>query len=102
MSRENRAKQFQPFAALRGLTEALREVERETVPRAELCEEEAERLNRRLLRLRRGQRASVSYNREDGYSTVCGVVSRLDLERRWMEVAGTRIEFDKLRELEIL
>ncbi len=101
MPRENRAKQFMPFAALRGLAEALREAERETVPRAELCEEEAEALNCKLLRLQRGQTVSVVWHREGAYAAVSGAVSRLDMERRVMEVAGERICFDELREVEI-
>ena len=36
MSRENRAKQFMPFAALKGLEEALEKKEKIVVPKAEL------------------------------------------------------------------
>ena len=39
MSREDRAKQFMPFAALKGYSEALRKKERIIVPRRELSEE---------------------------------------------------------------
>ena len=42
MSREERAKQFMPFAALKGYPEALREKEKIVVPRAEVSEEYAE------------------------------------------------------------
>ena len=55
MSRENRAKQFMPFAALKGLEEALEKKEKIVVPKAELCDDYKEQLdfrrycNRRLL-----------------------------------------------------
>ena len=39
MSRQDRAKQFMPFAALKGYEEALRKKEKITVPKAELSEE---------------------------------------------------------------
>ena len=39
MSRENRAKQFMPFAALKGLEEALEKKEKIVVPKAELCDD---------------------------------------------------------------
>lgn len=42
MSRAERAKQFMPFAALKGYPEALREKEKIVVPRAEVSEEYAE------------------------------------------------------------
>ena len=101
MSRENRAKQFMPFAALRGLSEALREAERETVPRAELYDEEAEALNRKLLRLNRGHMVLAACYRDGMYRTVRGRVSRLDPARRVMEIDGVTVHFDELRELEI-
>ncbi len=71
------------------------------VPQAELCEEEAEALNRKLRRLRRGQTVSVVWYREGRYAAARGAVSHLDAERRVMEVAGEKIGFDKLREVEI-
>lgn len=79
----------------------MREAEREMAPRAELCDEEAEALNRRLLRLRKGQTVSVVWHRDGAYAAASGTVSRLDMERRMMEVAGERICFDELREVEI-
>ena len=51
MSREDRAKQFMPFAALKGYPEALRKKEKIVVPRAEVSEEYAEVLDMRAKRL---------------------------------------------------
>ena len=48
MSREERAKQFMPFAALKGYEEALKEKEKIVVPRRELSEETKEQLDRRI------------------------------------------------------
>lgn len=101
MSRQDRAKQFMPFAALRGLAEAIKEAERETVPRAELYEEEAEVLNRKLRRLRPGLPVRVGYYRGDGYQTLTGAVSNLNASRRELKIGEARIGFDELRELEL-
>ena len=48
MDRENRAKQFMPFAALKGYPEALRSVEQVWEPQTELSEESEEELNKKL------------------------------------------------------
>lgn len=101
MSRQDRAKQFMPFAALRGFAEAIKEAERETVPRAELYEEEAEVLNRKLHRIRPGQSVTAVCYRSGGYITITGEVSRLDPARRELQIAEVRIRFDELRELEL-
>lgn len=47
MSRADRAKQFMPFAALKGYHEALRRKEKVVVPTAEVSEEYAEVLDRK-------------------------------------------------------
>lgn len=52
MSRENRAKQFMPFAALKGLEEALEKKEKIVVPKAELCDDYKEQLDFRLSQMR--------------------------------------------------
>ena len=48
ISRENRARQFLPFDALKGLQEALREKEIELDERKELSEESIEELSNNL------------------------------------------------------
>ena len=48
MSVQDRAKQFLPFAALKGLPEALAEKERVVVPKIILTEDMSEELNRKM------------------------------------------------------
>ena len=55
MPRQDRAKQFMPFAALKGLPEAIAKKERITVRKIELSECMAEELNRKFLLLERGK-----------------------------------------------
>ena len=59
MSRVQRAKQFAPFSALKGLVEALAEKEREYEPQAELSDDAAEELDRCLRELQKGTAVSV-------------------------------------------
>lgn len=48
MSRHSRAAQFAPFAALTGYEDALEESARRTVSKAELCEDDAAELNKKI------------------------------------------------------
>ncbi|WP_028518514.1 hypothetical protein [Ruminococcus flavefaciens] len=52
MPRRNRAAQFAPFAALTGYEDAIDESARRTDAKAELCEDEAEELNKKIKLLR--------------------------------------------------
>lgn len=101
MSRENRAKQFLPFAALRGLNEALREAERVVMPRAVLFEEEMERVDRMLRQVRVGQRVWAVCYRDGAYMTVCGAVERVETGGRVLQIDGVGVRFEDLRTLEI-
>ncbi len=61
MAREDRAKLFAPFAALRGLEESSRARETRFVPRPDMAEDRQEQLDRRLRALRPGDRVTVTF-----------------------------------------
>ena len=61
ISRENRARQFLPFDALKGLQEALREKEIELDERKELSEESIEELSNNLQLIERGDNVRLTY-----------------------------------------
>ena len=61
MSRQERAKQFMPFAALKGYEDALRKKEKVTVPKAQLCPERQEELDRILRQIRRNDMVTAVY-----------------------------------------
>ena len=62
-----RAKQFMPFAALKGFSEALLEKEKVIVPEKELSEDMYAELDRNYHRLEIGKRAEVVYYKEYEY-----------------------------------
>lgn len=68
MSRNNRAKQFLPFDAMKGLKEAihLKEYEHEKITMGELSEEKANEISSLLSSLKKGDYVFVTYF-EDGY-----------------------------------
>lgn len=100
MSRENRAKQFIPFAALKGLEEALEKKEKIVVPKAELCDDYKEQLDFRLSQMQCGDMVTVVYFSEDNYVRITGILSKIKLEERWIQVVRTKIYLDDIYEFE--
>ncbi len=101
MPARERAKQFVPFAAVRGLEEALREREHHTEGRVEMQTDAAEELDRFLHELRAGDEVRLTYFAEDRYVThrvcisdVCGE------EKLLITQDGKKISFLDLRCIE--
>lgn len=96
MDRENRAKQFMPFDALKGFREALEEKERVVVPKRELSEEQKEELDFKLRQIRKMDMITVEYFHDGEYVQVTGVVSRIDETSRVLKIVNTKIEFEDI------
>lgn len=105
MSRLDRAKQFSPFAALKGYETALRVKEKVLVPRIELSEEAQIELDRKLHMVAKGDMLTVVYfhrfaSSDAGeYLQITGRVSRLEPERRILQIANTIISINDIRSL---
>ena len=99
MDRENRAKQFMPFAALKGYEEALRAKEKIIVEKIELSEEMKVELNRRLHQVEKYDIITVVYFHKYTYLQVTGMVSRLDIYARILKVVNTKILFDDIYDI---
>ena len=98
MSLGERAKQFAPFSALRGLPEELLEMEKVRVPRRVLTEETKARLNAVLSSLLPHDDVCAVYysEREEEYVTVTGKVRLCDTVHRTLLVDDTMIKFGDL------
>lgn len=101
MTREERAKQFMPFAALKGYPAALRKKEKIVVPKAELSEEQAGLLDRKLRCVEKNDMVSVIYFFREEYLKVTGMVSRMDQTARILKVVNTRIPFDDIYDIAV-
>ena len=99
MSREDRAKQFMPFAALKGYPEALRKKEKIVVPRAEVSEEYAEVLDRKLRKVKKNDMITVIYFCNQEYLKKTGMVSRIDKSARVLKVVNTKIGSDDIYDI---
>ena len=96
---ENRAKQFVPFAAVKGFEEALRAKERIVVEKIELSEERKAELDFKLQQIQKRDILTVVYFDKDEYVKVEGMVSRLDIDARILKIVNTKIAFDDIYEL---
>lgn len=100
MSQADRAKQFMPFAALRGYELALRQKERMVVPKMELSEEEQRVLDFKLHQIQKNDMVTVIYFSQDSYLKVTGMVNALDTDARVLKIVNTKIPFDDIRDLQ--
>lgn len=99
MSREDRAKQFMPFAALKGYPDALRKKEKIVVPKMELSEEYADILDRKLRQVQKNDIITVVYFYKDEYIKQTGMVSRVDEIARVLKVVNTKIPFEDIYDI---
>lgn len=97
---EERAKQFMPFAALRGLPDALAAKEKVLVPKIELSPEMAEELDRRMHLIAKGKMATVVYFSNGEYIKITGLVARIDETGRILQIVNTKIPFDDILQVE--
>ena len=96
---ENRAKQFMPFAALKGYEEALRAKEKIVVAKTELSEEKKEELNRKLQQIHKNDMITVVYFHNNEYLQMEGMVSRIDKDVHVLKVVNTKIPFTDIYDL---
>lgn len=96
---DNRAKQFVPFAAVKGYEEALRAKEKIVVEKIELSEEKKEELDFKLHQINKNDIITVVYFYKDEYIQLEGMVSRLDTDAKILKVVNTKIPFEDIYDL---
>lgn len=90
----DRARQFMPFAALKGYRDMARARERTAQPRHELTEEEAAALSRTVGALKARDLVDVVCYEHGAYRTVRGTVAAVDEASRTISVAGRQLAFE--------
>ena len=89
----DRAMQFAPFAALKGYYESVRKQERITQPKIELGEEDAEAISNTLNNLNVGALVKIRYYDIDSYTTIEGIISKVNFAYHRLKVDKTSIPF---------
>lgn len=98
MSPAQRAKQFMPFAALKGFEDALYNTEREKsrIPKPEISEDDANAINSTLLTLSRYDSISITIY-EDGYILhLTGAVNWIDYTFKYLLLDFKQIHFKNI------
>lgn len=95
----DRAKQFMPFAALRGYYDLIRQCERIKEDKKELSDSEAEILSSKLSQIKKGMIINVIYYNIDAYDELTGMVS--DISEKDMKVIKTKIDFNDVLNVKI-
>lgn len=93
LSRVDRAKQFLPFDALKGLQKALREKEVEYVDKIELAEEKIEEISIKLQDIEIGEKIGVIYYTNNQYRKIIGNVFNINILKRYIIVNNIQINF---------
>lgn len=101
MSNSQRAKQFMPFDALRGLKEAIAAKEKISIPKKELAEDMVREINSILVDLRKGQNVTVVYynDYEEEYLQLTGAVEKVDSYWKLFQIGNIAIDFEEISEI---
>ncbi len=103
MPRADRAKQFNPFDALKGLQEALRmkEYEHERKAKEGITEEEIQAMTKTLLEITKQDTVQVKFFEDGHYFTIQGK-SKIDFNEKTIELDRKKINFDDIKEIKII
>ena len=104
MNRQDRAKQFQPFDALKGLQEELQiRAERRTrVKKKALSEDQIEKISRVLGRVQNGSKVNICLYSQGHYITIDGYVSELNQIYEYIKIGNEKIFFDDIYKIAII
>ena len=91
-----RAKQFLPFAAVKGLKEDLEKKEKIPVAKIELIEEKAFEINEKLSKAQKGTLLTVTYYEDEAYVQLTGTLMHIDVIYKTIQLDGVDIRFEDL------
>lgn len=100
MSNERRAKQFIPFAALKGYEEALRAMEKIVIDKKELSEERKEELDEIMHELTPGDMVTVIFYENEEYIKLTGLVSKIVPDSGYIKIVNKKVALDDIFSLE--
>ncbi len=103
MMREERAKQFMAFDAMKGLSEALRDREERhsRVDRRELTDEEKKDNNDVIAHAEKGMGMRIRYYRDFHERERSGIITKIEAEKRYLMLDDEKILFTDIYHMEI-
>ena len=103
MNRANRAAQFQPFDALKGLQEELRmrEERRNRVEKKEVSEEKAEEISKEVIKVQKGSNVEIVFYRSGRYYALQGCVFAKNDTYKYLIIGEEKIAYDDIYEIKV-
>lgn len=101
MSKTDRARQFLPFNALKGYYDVIKEHEKIVEERRMLSEEAFEALSKKVLEIKKNDMVTISHYSTYSYIKTQGIVSKIDINNRFIVIVKTKIIFDDIIDIEI-
>ncbi len=101
MTNVERAKQFLPFNALRGYYTLIKEKENIKENKKILSTDEYERLEREFCKVEIGSIVWIKYYLDDHYEEIEGMVSKIDLVFKTIQIVKTEILIKDIVDLKI-
>lgn len=101
MAVSDRAKQFAPFAALKGFEEALAAKEKIIVDKPSLSEDALSEMDETMKILTPGMLVHAIYYSKNEYIKISGMVAKIETTSRILQIVNTRISFDDILKIEI-
>lgn len=100
----NRAAQFMPFDALKGLQEELRKREEmhSRIEKKELDEETQNEISDYLVRIDRGDLVSIDFYFNGHYVNITGRLKEKDAIRKFLTIEEAKIDFSDIYKVKII
>ncbi len=102
VNRQERAKQFMPFDALKGLQEELRKKEIEYEPKKEISEWVLEEIEDEFRKINIGAKVQVKYYKNGKYKTIVGIVKKINYIKKEIEINEEIINVNDVIDLSIV
>ncbi len=102
MPKENRAQIFQSLDALKGFRELLAQQENVLVKKRELSEDQRDELDQKLHQIQVGSMIRIVYFENGNYIQVEGIVSKLNIDMRMIQIVKKKINLLSIVEIELL
>lgn len=96
VNKNDRARQFMPFDALKGYKEALQEKRKIKINKKELTEDDISELSYKINQIQKNMIIKVIYYNKEEYLEVEGMVSKIDFDNRYVTIVKTKIKFDNI------
>ena len=102
MDRKDRAKQFMPFDALKGLKDALSEKEIEYEERKELSDDKLRELENEFNKINIGSKIKIKYYKNKQYVDTIGVVTKIDYIKKKIKLNDELINLSDILNIKLI